>query len=127
MILYFLLDIMVYNYTPFSSFFLITNIKENSLLELFLTCIFFYFISRNILVIFLLLFLYMLNKYISVNTNLFRYHLLINFVNYFFFLFFLCILYKKNITIFFLQSILINLVFWICSYIFSYKGIYTTR
>lgn len=127
MVFYFLLDAMVYNYTPFASFFLLTNIKESSPLELFLTSLFLWFLSKNLLLVFLILFLYIVNRYISINTTFFKYNLLINFLNYIVFLFFLCFLYKKSITTIFIESILVNFVFWILSYIFSYKSIYTIR
>lgn len=123
MILYFLLDFMIYNNTNLYSFFVLNNLKNNDLWEVLITILLLYFLTDSLVGSLIIFCLYIINSYIKINKKL-RFNLLINFLNYFIFIFLMSLYYKKNLAIILIKSLPINLIFWLLSYIINKKNIY---
>lgn len=126
MILYILLDFMIYNNTSFSSFLFLTNIKDNKPLEIIVSILLIYLLTRSLIFILAIILIYILNLFIKINNN-FKFYFLINLLNYILFIVIFSFLFQKNLINIFLNSIIIELLFLGISYIFLKKSIYINR
>ena len=127
MFLYFLLDLMMYNYTSLYSYFFLTNLKVNKKWEVIITIILMFIVTHSLILPIYVLCAYVVCCYIDFKDKLFIYNLLFNLLNYLIFILIFSLFYNKNIIDIFINSFGINLLFFVISYFFMYRSISFNR
>ncbi len=122
-----LLDAMVYNFTSFHSYFFLTNLKSISVKELFIAIIILFFLTTNLILPIYLVIMYIINKKIKLNINRLKNNLLLNLLNYFFFVLVFSLIFNKPLLNTIILSLPINLCFFLLSYMFLFRSINLNR
>ena len=127
MFLYFLLDLMMYNYTSLYSYFFLTNLKVNKKWEVIITIILMFIVTHSLILPIYVLCAYVVCCYINFKDKLFINNLLFNLLNYLIFILIFSLFYNKNIIDIFINSFGINLLFFVISYFFMHRSISFNR
>ena len=127
MFLFFLLDLMMYNYTSLYSYFFLTNLNVNKKWEVIITIILMFIVTHSLILPIYVLCAYVVCCYIDFKDKLFIYNLLFNLLNYLIFILIFSLFYNKNIIDIFINSFGINLLFFVISYFFMYRSISFNR
>ena len=127
MFLYFLLDLMMYNYTSLYSYFFLTNLNVNKKWEVIITIILMFIVTHSLILPIYVLCAYVVCCYIDFKDKLFIYNLLFNLLNYLIFILIFSLFYNKNIIDIFINSFVINLLFFVISYFFMHRSISFNR
>lgn len=132
-IIFVLLDIMIYNFTAYKSFFFLLTLNfygPNEYIKVLTLGLIIDIVILNTPLIntFILLILFVINKkIIKINKRTIKNYLYINILNYFIYTA-LLILLKQNLNIHkFLESIIINMTFYTLSYNLCKKYIKLSR
>ena len=127
MFLYFLLDLMMYNYTSLYSYFFLTNLKVNKKWEVIITIILMFIVTHSLILPIYVLCAYVVCCYINFKDKLFINNLLFNLLNYLIFILIFSLFYNKNIIDIFINSFGINILFFVISYFFMHRSISFNR
>ena len=127
MFLYFLLDLMMYNYTSLYYYFFLTNLKVNKKWEVIITIILMFIVTHSLILPIYVLCAYVVCCYINFKDKLFINNLLFNLLNYLIFILIFSLFYNKNIIDIFINSFGINLLFFVISYFFMHRSISFNR